>query len=313
LAFINAVSEVALSDGSELILFADDMVLIHAINSDNEEQKIQQDCDKISSCIAHLKLQLNTSKCKFQIFSLANRKLSIQLNLNGIAMQLVNSYKYLGIDMDDKLSMACHTARVVTGAKKAIGALNRTLRKWASKRVFTTAITTLVLPAVAYGIEAWYPPHMQQREKLERLMKYAARLASNNFSREITYEKLLQLTKWKPFYRMLAEKWLVLIKKYIDGHRYMPSVVFQPEHPVSNRFSQRIRSHQHRHSLTLATSTQHKNKLEANMPAAHMRKLWNSMKEDVIQLRGCDFKNIVANDETYLYLCQENLIEVVNL
>jgi hypothetical protein len=313
LAYINSVSELTLNEDSKLILFADDMVLIHALNSDSEEQKIQQDCDKISSFTTNMELRLNISKCKYQVFSLSNAKQCTQLKLDGVALEQVNSYKYLGIDTDDKLSLACHTARVVTAAKKAIGALYRTLRKWSSKKVFSTAITTLVLPVILYAIEAWYPPHKKHREKLERVLKYAARLVANNFSRETTYEELLQSLKWKPFYRMVVEKRLLLIKKYMDGQRFMSSTVFQFEPSVTNRFSQRIRSHQHRHPLILATLNQQKNKLEENMSAAHMRKLWNAMKEEVVQLRGSVFRSVIEKDETYLSLCQENLVDVVDV
>jgi hypothetical protein len=138
----NLVSELTLNEDSKLILFVDDMVLIHALNSYSEEQKIQQDCDKISSFTTNMELRLNISMSKYQVFSLSNSKQCTQLKLDGVSLEQVNSYKYLGIDTDNKLSLACHTARVVTAAKKAIGALYRTLRKWSSKKVFSTAITT---------------------------------------------------------------------------------------------------------------------------------------------------------------------------
>jgi hypothetical protein len=313
LAYINAVTELILGENSRLILYADDMVLTHPLDSEYAAQQIQLDVDKISSCINDLGLSLNTSKCQYEVISLASSKHCFVVSLNGAQLQQVNTYKYLGVDMDDKLTFAHQTSRVVNNAKKGLGILSRSLRKWATRKVFSAAVTTIVLPAFFYAIEAWYPPHLKQQEKLERVIKYAARLASNNFSAETSYETLLKSLQWKPLFRIVAERRLLTIKKYMDGVRFLPDLVFPVESIDTNRCSQRLREKQPRHCLTLMVQREHKNKMEDNLAAAQMRILWNALREEDVKLSVNKFKGTIESDDTYNMLCAKNVISVLHI
>jgi hypothetical protein len=267
LAYINAVTDISLSEGSSLILYADDMAMTHALDSENSVNEIQDDIDKISERIKSLALALNVSKCKYQIISLSTVKLSISISLNNTGLEQVQEYKYLGVDVDDKFTFSNHTTRVSCKAKQAIGALCRTLRKWAPGNVFSKIITTLVFPIFLYAIEAWYPPYMKDRVRIERVVKYAARLVSNKFSSELQYDTLLDILNWKPLYRQVAERRLLLIKKYIDRTRFLPEKVFPIIPPSSSRFSQRLRVIQNRHNCILELRRKHRNKLEDSLCA----------------------------------------------
>jgi hypothetical protein len=67
IAYINAVFEVELSTGSQLILYADDMALIHPLSDDSSVREIQEDINKIDDKIEDLSIRLNVVKCKYQV------------------------------------------------------------------------------------------------------------------------------------------------------------------------------------------------------------------------------------------------------
>ena len=92
-----------------------------------------------------------------------------------------SNYRYLGVDVDSCLSFSSHTQRVATSTKRAIGELSRTLRKWAPKEVFNEAVTKIALPVFLYAIKVWFPPTVKDQQRLERVMKFAARKPLNNY------------------------------------------------------------------------------------------------------------------------------------
>jgi hypothetical protein len=313
LAYINAITEVTLSDGSQIILFADDMVMTHPLNNDEAAALIQEDIHQIAGGIETLGLRLNSSKCKFEIISLASsgNDLNIQLTLDGNQLQQVTTYRYLGVDIDDRFNFSSHTSRVVTCAKRGIGALCRSLRKWAPMEVLCKAITSIVMPAFFYAVEVWYPPNIKDQKKLERVIKYAARLTLNNFSPDAKYDELLSVINWRPLYRQVAEKRLLTIRKYMEGRRFVPDSVFPLFKEVSTRSSQRLKSQSPKHSLCLAIMKDQKNSLEDKLAAAQMRIIWNALDENTIKLKMTQFRQVIISDEVFNGLIERGVIQPV--
>jgi hypothetical protein len=254
--------------------------MTHALDSENSVNEIQDDIDKISERIKSLALALNVSKCKYQIISLSTVKLSISISLNNTGLEQVQEYKYLGVDVDDKFTFSNQTTRVSCKAN-------------------------------LYAIEAWYPPYMKDRVRIERVVKYAARLVSNKFSSELQYDTLLDILNWKPLYRQVAERRLLLIKKYIDRTRFLPEKVFPIIPPSSSRFSQRLRVIQNRHNCILELRRKHRNKLEDSLCASQMRRLWNSLDDVTIALGFDEYKRKIQSVEQFSCSCERGLIDVV--
>jgi retron-type reverse transcriptase len=63
--YINDITKVPLSACSYMILYANDMALIHPLDTENAVEKIQEDMLKMSERIGELKLRFNETKCKF--------------------------------------------------------------------------------------------------------------------------------------------------------------------------------------------------------------------------------------------------------
>jgi len=186
------------------------------------------------------------------IFSLASQSSqpSIKVHLGDTILEQVISYKYLGIDFDHKLSFASQTTRAVTKAKQGIGALCRTLRKWSSSKILNTAISSIAMPALLYGIETWFPPDVTKQIQVLKLQKYAARLLLNNFKEEISLVDLVNQVKWQPIHHIVATRRLLALRKYLEGTRYIDSEVFPLQIPESGiRKSSRLLERKYTNSI----------------------------------------------------------------
>jgi hypothetical protein len=313
ITFINQVFEVSMNSKSRIILYADDMVHLHPLDEDNSEGIVQTDIDVISDCIKSMGLKFNADKCQVMVLGLGNPKRKPQLNIfvDGNKLQQVSVYKYLGVDIDDRLSFAAHVCKVAMKTKRCIGALSSSLRKWASKKILESAITSIALPLMLYAIESWYPPDTGQQIKLCRVHKYAARLLTNNFSHLSTYEQLLAALNWRPLPRLVLERRLSLTYKYVHGKRFIDPQVFALE-PINDitRQSQRIRANSRKHSLNLSTFTQ-KNEKENKLAAACMRSLWNALPQDAVTAAERKFEDIMKSDEIFTLFVDSGVMSVL--
>jgi ribonucleases P/MRP protein subunit RPP40 len=303
-AYINSVAELELCENSNLILYADDMALIHPILNDKSISDTQRDIDKVCSEVEKLRLKVNAKKCKFMILTLARSNSNdVQFNIKANPLEQVQSYRYLGIEVDRFLNFSEQTRMTITKLKQAIGAMCHQLRKWAPREIFTVAVTQIILPAFLYAIETWYPPAKTDQIKLERALKFAIRLVTNDFKSSTTYEDLLRKGKWKPLCSIVAGRRTILIRKYLSGERYIPESVFPLQEMDLNRRSQRVLDKKMRTMLILKQFTGHKNEREDKLAAAQMRQIWNSMSDHQVKLNGTEFKTMVMSDEWFQNIC----------
>jgi hypothetical protein len=312
IAFIDALAQLNLSCEANIILYADDIVLIHPLLTDASIQQLQEDIDKIGKSTETLGLQLNVSKCNFVLLSLSKTQTSpVKLFLNGQALKQVPSYKYLGVEIEEKFNFSRQTMITTMNAKRGIGALNRALRKWAPATILNTAITSIVLPALHYAIEVWYPPNECHQRQLEKVIKFAARLVLNDFKRESTYEELLGRLNWKPMSRIVAERRLICVAKYLDGTRFVPTDILVLQPPSTNRCSQRIGTKRKTHRLQLVVNRSQKNSLEEKLAIEKMKVLWNALPEEVVFLPFSTFRERVYNENVHEVLTAAGVLLIV--
>jgi hypothetical protein len=311
-AYFNEVAELQLSQPSDLILFADDVVLLHPLLNDTSVDEIQSDINKIFSCVTNLGLCFNASKCQFQVLSLSNRishlASNVTLMLGNSQIQRVSSYKYLGVEIDSKLQFSQHTQMVTARCKQGIGALNRCLWKWAPRAVLKTAITSIVLPSFLYAIEIWYPPDVTNQTKLERMLKFATRLLLNNYISSTSYDTLLKEIGWLPIYRLVAERRLIGMWKYVNGSRFIPEDVFSLKPEDTNRISQRLRACENLHSLQVKVHQSPKNEIEDKLCASRSRILWNNLAEATVRSKLSAFKASIHSDDVFRILVDRGAV-----
>jgi len=126
LIYINDVARVSLSEGSTLVLYADDMLLYRKIDSTEDFIALQRDINTINNWTKENHLTFNIAKCKYMLIS---RKRQAQpmpdLFLDDVSLERVQYFKYLGILLAADLSWTHHIEAVCTKARKLLGLLYR--------------------------------------------------------------------------------------------------------------------------------------------------------------------------------------------
>ena len=133
-----------------ILLFADDTVLM----SDNEWE-LQGLVNEFGTVCEKRNLKVNTGKSKVMVFE-RGEVTECEVKLNGQAMEIVNSFKYLGSvlskdgTMDEEVRERVQQGRRVVGALKAV-----TGSRVVSMEVKKSLHDSVVIPTLTYGSEAW--------------------------------------------------------------------------------------------------------------------------------------------------------------
>ena len=156
----------------EMIMYADDTTLycdIHGVP--NIQHLLNAELSKISDWLAANKLSLNVSKTKLMIFHSDKKKvLYPKLFINNSEIERVDSFNFLGLQLNHNLNWTKHINYISLKMSKIIGIIYKL------KSVFPTAIlrsiyNTLLLPHMSYCILSWG----SQIDKIRLLQKKAIR------------------------------------------------------------------------------------------------------------------------------------------
>lgn len=190
----------------------------------------------------------------------------------------------------------------MTKVKQTIGALCRTIRKWSPISTFTKLYSATIEPILTYALEAWYPSQAYLQNSVERVKKFAARLATNDFNQSTSYETLLQRLNWKPISHIAMERRAILIFKHVKERNQMPDNAISHVNPSLRRSSRTG------NGLELAMPvTTLKTTLCSSLNVA--KSIWNSLPKNVVELWDINkFKAIVRSPNLYAELARSNVI-----
>ena len=156
--FIDDLLGEAEENGFDMQAFADDLVAIVGGHTRKEmESKMNNMLKFIQQWGEKWLIRFNPSKTKAMLFSQLRKSKKIELEMNGIKIEFVNSFKYLGIHLDRKLSFNEHlkiTKARATSLLNSLIAVSKT--KWglpsdAARMIYERC----VVPVVLYGAPVW--------------------------------------------------------------------------------------------------------------------------------------------------------------
>jgi len=109
LIYIDGMMSVPLSVGSQLIVYANDMLLYRPISCQRDFAALQEDINKVDTWINTNYLQFNTSKCKCMVVSQKRPGLTpTSLTLKGHHLEHVECFEYLSLLLSSNLSWNAH-------------------------------------------------------------------------------------------------------------------------------------------------------------------------------------------------------------
>ena len=137
---------------SNIILFADDTVIETSATAEEVVMKHKTQLQKCNQWLTNNKLTINTEKTKSMFFvKIKTYSKKEQINIDKERIENVDSIRYLGITIDNKLSFKNHIDVVNQKLIKLIGLFYR-LRKFLSKSQMIQVFKSYVQPVVQYGI-----------------------------------------------------------------------------------------------------------------------------------------------------------------
>ena len=161
------------------ILFADDTsVFFSHKNPDTLLNTVNNELKLIHEWICCNKLSLNVQKTQSMLFSNSISTLPGNLSLLNTPIDLVQSTKFLGLFIDNKLSWKKHTTYLSKLISRNIGIINK-LKLTFPSNILLDLYCTLILPYLNYGILAWGNSSRCQMDRLLLLQKRIMRIICN--------------------------------------------------------------------------------------------------------------------------------------
>jgi hypothetical protein len=136
-----------------ILLYADDIVLM----SENEE-KLQKQLDHVATWCRKWQLVINNNKSQVVHFRKKGTDMSNRIfHVNGTTLEIVQSYKYLGVLLDEYLTFENTMESLGTGGGRALGAIIAKFKalKNMGFNTYSKLFNNCVLPILTYGSGVW--------------------------------------------------------------------------------------------------------------------------------------------------------------
>ncbi len=181
LGVMNRVLSIPLHDGSTLLAFADDALLVRYTGSSEDQALLQTDLSAVIHCINSLGLSLNAAKSKVLTigFDPAHQSLTAPLTIAGLPIPEVQELKWLGISVDNRMSASRYWTKMAATVKRGVGDMHRLLHGHAPSLAY--ALNTWCFSLFTHALVPMPPPTESTWRKLTSAYTYAARLLLNDF------------------------------------------------------------------------------------------------------------------------------------
>jgi hypothetical protein len=165
--------------------FADDVALLPKLDAINRPlpdllKSLQRSLDTFTSWAAFWRISFSPTKSNVVIFSRRRTPPAplVPLKLASFTLACVDSYKYLGITLDNQFTFNLHSNNIVSSVRTQCSLLNRTISFSASPQPLT--IRSLLLgkaySILSYGLPFW-EPSTKTLNKLVSLLSTPLRLS----------------------------------------------------------------------------------------------------------------------------------------
>lgn len=226
LIYINDMSKC--SCDLKFVHFADDTTaLIDGSNLDHLLDKVNCELHKIDDWLRTNKLSLNVEKSSYLIFSNCDKSSNKRLAIRGSPLSLVNSAKFLGVMIDDRLSFKLHLNYVCDKISKSIGVM-RKLSAFLPVHVLEKLYFSLIYPHLVYCVVVWGSSCRTGLARLHRLQNRTLRLlcrAPDQSSEMCKHRKFLSISQiYQYFVAIKCYQYYILgnsnyfLVKYVDLH-----------------------------------------------------------------------------------------------
>ena len=166
----------------EIALYADDTVLFTANKDFNKSvSRLQADLESLNVWCLDNGILANTDKTKVMVFGkpkVLENLPHFHIMLNKVPLQVVPSYKYLGISLDSQLSYNQHTTRIISSVTAKLKQFQR-MRSFLNTKAALMVYKNMLLPILEYGDVFLSATSCINRRRLQILQNKGLRCALN--------------------------------------------------------------------------------------------------------------------------------------
>ena len=219
LAFINDLPGCVKDSFTKL--FADDCLLFKKITSQTDSLKLQGDLTSLENWEETWQMHFNPSKCttlRMVPVNYTNDVLETTYNLHGQQLEVTPSSKYLGVNLDDKLTWKGHIQETAAKGNRILGFLKRNFRE-CNMKVRASTYKTMVRPVLEYAGVIWDPTSEQNKKTLEDVQRNAARFVCNNYTDRYpgAVTNMLNTLQWDSLEERRLHQRLLMLYKINSG------------------------------------------------------------------------------------------------
>ena len=213
LLFINDLPDKIISTTR---LFADDCIVYRQIDRPEDCAVLQEDLNTLVEWESKWGMAFHPQKCSVLSITRARSPITFSYQLKGHVLELQDSTKYLGVDVQSSLSWKTHIDRISKKSNSMLGFLRRNLRS-CSEETKANAYFSMVRSNLEYCSAVWSPNHKDQIRKIEMVQRRAARYTTNRFRNTSSVSSMLDHLQWESLESRRSKIQLTLFFKVIHN------------------------------------------------------------------------------------------------
>lgn len=172
LIYINDISE--LNFDGNIILYADDMIIVTMADTINDlQKKMNENTKKLHSWMTTNKLTINASKTNYILFRTPMNQ-QFTLKYNGTTLERVTNVKYLGVYIDSELNWNTQIRKTMSNLS-AITGIFRKISTFIPKEMKRQLFFAMFSSRLHYGILSWYSAFETNIKPLQIIQNKAIR------------------------------------------------------------------------------------------------------------------------------------------
>ena len=284
-----------LSDQCKVVSYADDSAILHSAPPTPEglaalKSSVEGDLVSLATWFKNNGLKVNprkTEMCLFGTPAVIKKASTFKVQFGDVALLPAEHIKFLGVLLDQHLTMEKQTAGVV---KRCFGILI-TLRKISftlPKSTLKTLVQSLVFPHLTYCLPAWAPPTISLRRRIDKVINVAMRVVMKKRKFDHITESKKELG-WLTFEKIIEEK------DYQLNHRLVTTEDAPEKLKSLVRYRSDVSERDTRASLSSVLHTR-RCRLEATRRSVPHRPIqaWNGLPADIRRVVDAkEFKGLV--------------------
>uniref|UniRef100_A0A3B5R0L5 Reverse transcriptase domain-containing protein n=1 Tax=Xiphophorus maculatus TaxID=8083 RepID=A0A3B5R0L5_XIPMA len=162
---------------NKIIKFADDTTVVGLISGGKGELEYRDEVKRLSEWCKVNNLLLNTSKTKELVIDFRKNKTDIQpLTISGTCVERVPVFRFLGMELEDKLTWSTNTKELLKKAQQRLYFLRILEKNRLSSDLLQAFYHCSIESVLTYGLCVWYGSSTSADKKaLQRVVRAAER------------------------------------------------------------------------------------------------------------------------------------------